>query len=109
MSPPIQLLVLSSAKVSDVIGLACWMFTNQSHRPVLPFEDVDSYHLLFAEEDGEYDFDFPPLDKSETIAKFHFTSLALVPEASKFFSVSASNSAEKKREEIVRVTILPSK
>ena len=108
-SPAVQLVVISAAKVSDVIGLVCWHYTNQGRRPPLPYEKVDAYSLLFAEEDGEYDFDFPCLDKSESIAKFHFTSLALVLNPAKIFDNSAPNSAEKVTDEIIRVTILPNK
>lgn len=36
------------------------------------------YSLHIAEDDGEVDWDFPPLDDRETVAKFGFLVLALV-------------------------------
>uniref|UniRef100_A0A4W3HCN5 Target of rapamycin complex 2 subunit MAPKAP1 n=1 Tax=Callorhinchus milii TaxID=7868 RepID=A0A4W3HCN5_CALMI len=41
-------------------------------------ENVDAYCLHIAEDDGEVDGDFPPLDSNEPIHKFGFSTLALV-------------------------------
>lgn len=44
-----------------------------------PFSDnVNAYCLHIAEDDGEVDTDFPPLDSNEPIHKFGFSTLALV-------------------------------
>lgn len=44
-----------------------------------PFSDnVSAYCLHIAEDDGEVDTDFPPLDSNEPIHKFGFSTLALV-------------------------------
>ncbi|CAG0920079.1 unnamed protein product [Notodromas monacha] len=104
---PIQLSVISSAKVSDVIGLVCWHYVNQNRTPMLSHTHVASYSLLFAEEDGEYDFDFPCLDRFETISKFHFTSLALVSTPGKV--EPAYRAHEATQTEVFRVVILPAR
>ena len=41
-------------------------------------DDITNYGLYITEDDGEVDWDFPCLDPRETIAKFEFTTLALV-------------------------------
>lgn len=41
-------------------------------------ENVEAYCLHIAEDDGEVDTDFPPLDSNEPIHKFGFSTLALV-------------------------------
>uniref|UniRef100_A0A673JWQ9 Target of rapamycin complex 2 subunit MAPKAP1 n=1 Tax=Sinocyclocheilus rhinocerous TaxID=307959 RepID=A0A673JWQ9_9TELE len=41
-------------------------------------ENVNTYCLHIAEDDGEVDTDFPPLDSNEPIHKFGFSTLALV-------------------------------
>lgn len=43
-----------------------------------PSENVNAYCLHIAEDDGEVDTDFPPLDSNEPIHKFGFSTLALV-------------------------------
>lgn len=44
-----------------------------------PYSDnVSAYCLHIAEDDGEVDTDFPPLDSNEPIHKFGFSTLALV-------------------------------
>lgn len=46
---------------------------------LLPCSDnVSAYCLHIAEDDGEVDTDFPPLDCNEPIHKFGFSTLALV-------------------------------
>ena len=44
----------------------------------VPSENVTAYCLHIAEDDGEVDTDFPPLDSNEPIHKFGFSTLALV-------------------------------
>ncbi|KAJ8792537.1 hypothetical protein J1605_019756 [Eschrichtius robustus] len=41
-------------------------------------DNVSAYCLHIAEDDGEVDTDFPPLDSNEPIHKFGFSTLALV-------------------------------
>ncbi|XP_071947297.1 target of rapamycin complex 2 subunit MAPKAP1-like [Antedon mediterranea] len=74
---PLTVYVLCSAKVLDLVGLLCWHYTNQGTQEPLS-EEVESYCLMIAEEDGEVDTDFPALDNRELIARFGFPSLALV-------------------------------
>lgn len=46
--------------------------------PRVRSENVNAYCLHIAEDDGEVDTDFPPLDSNEPIHKFGFSTLALV-------------------------------
>ncbi|XP_037079864.1 target of rapamycin complex 2 subunit MAPKAP1-like isoform X3 [Pollicipes pollicipes] len=74
---PMSVTVVASARVSDVIGLICWQYTNEDREPPLR-GSPEMYSLHIAEDDGEVDWDFPPLDDRETVAKFGFNVLALV-------------------------------
>ncbi|XP_072016011.1 target of rapamycin complex 2 subunit MAPKAP1-like isoform X2 [Amphiura filiformis] len=73
---PMELHVMGTARVIDVIGLICWHYTNDGYEPQLS-ENVENYALMIAEEDGEVDTDFPALDSKEAISKFGFNTLAL--------------------------------
>ncbi|ESP00893.1 hypothetical protein LOTGIDRAFT_180365 [Lottia gigantea] len=77
---PMPIVVLSSAKVSDMIGMICWQYTNEQREPKLK-ERLDNYSLHIAEDDGEVDSDFPSLDNREPVSKFGFGKLALVEKA----------------------------
>uniref|UniRef100_A0A8C6LTZ6 Target of rapamycin complex 2 subunit MAPKAP1 n=1 Tax=Nothobranchius furzeri TaxID=105023 RepID=A0A8C6LTZ6_NOTFU len=68
---------IANARVHDLIGLICWQYTGEGREPKLN-ENVDAYCLHIAEDDGEVDTDFPPLDSNEPIHKFGFSTLALV-------------------------------
>ncbi|XP_015422563.1 PREDICTED: target of rapamycin complex 2 subunit MAPKAP1 isoform X3 [Myotis davidii] len=68
---------MASARVQDLIGLICWQYTSEGREPKLN-ENVSAYCLHIAEDDGEVDTDFPPLDSNEPIHKFGFSTLALV-------------------------------
>lgn len=69
--------VLGSACVQDLIGLILYKYTNQGLQPPLK-NDVKSFCLHMAEDDGEVDTDFPALENKEPITKFFFNCLALV-------------------------------
>ncbi|XP_033119134.1 target of rapamycin complex 2 subunit MAPKAP1-like isoform X2 [Anneissia japonica] len=75
---PLAVYVLCSAKVLDLVGLLCWHYTNIGGAQEPLSENVESYCLMIAEEDGEVDTDFPALDNRELIARFGFPTLALV-------------------------------
>ncbi|XP_010190974.1 PREDICTED: target of rapamycin complex 2 subunit MAPKAP1-like, partial [Mesitornis unicolor] len=68
---------IANAKVHDLIGLICWQYTSEGREPKLN-DNVSAYCLHIAEDDGEVDTDFPPLDSNEPIHKFGFSTLALV-------------------------------
>ncbi|XP_047494365.1 target of rapamycin complex 2 subunit MAPKAP1-like [Penaeus chinensis] len=75
------------ARVSDLIGLICWLYTKENREPPLR-GSVENYALHIAEEDGQVDWDFQALNNRDVIEKFGFNILALVekknvPEASK--------------------------
>ncbi|XP_065829735.1 target of rapamycin complex 2 subunit MAPKAP1-like isoform X2 [Oscarella lobularis] len=73
----IKVCVLESASVQDFIGLILYKY-NQGRRQRLLEDDLSSYALHIAEEDGEIDPDFPALDVNESISKFGFPCLGLV-------------------------------
>ncbi|XP_069097866.1 target of rapamycin complex 2 subunit MAPKAP1 isoform X2 [Pleurodeles waltl] len=74
---PMTVVTIANAKVHDLIGLICWQYTSEGREPKLN-ENVDAYCLHIAEDDGEVDTDFPPLDSNEPMHKFGFSTLALV-------------------------------
>ncbi|XP_036185538.1 target of rapamycin complex 2 subunit MAPKAP1 isoform X2 [Myotis myotis] len=74
---PMTVVTMASARVQDLIGLICWQYTSEGREPKLN-ENVSAYCLHIAEDDGEVDTDFPPLDSNEPIHKFGFSTLALV-------------------------------
>uniref|UniRef100_A0A1A7ZXF0 Target of rapamycin complex 2 subunit MAPKAP1 n=1 Tax=Nothobranchius furzeri TaxID=105023 RepID=A0A1A7ZXF0_NOTFU len=74
---PMTVVTIANARVHDLIGLICWQYTGEGREPKLN-ENVDAYCLHIAEDDGEVDTDFPPLDSNEPIHKFGFSTLALV-------------------------------
>ncbi|KAK3509433.1 hypothetical protein QTP70_035084 [Hemibagrus guttatus] len=74
---PMMVVTMANARVQDLIGLICWQYTSEGREPKLN-ENVNTYCLHIAEDDGEVDTDFPPLDSNEPIHKFGFSTLALV-------------------------------
>ncbi|XP_061406668.1 target of rapamycin complex 2 subunit MAPKAP1 isoform X1 [Lethenteron reissneri] len=72
-----HVVVMANARVGDLIGLTCWQYTNEGREPKLK-NSMETYCLHIAEDDGEVDADFPPLDATEPIHKFGFSTLALV-------------------------------
>ncbi|KAM9721586.1 target of rapamycin complex 2 subunit MAPKAP1 isoform 2-T8 [Dama dama] len=74
---PMTVVTMASARVQDLIGLVCWQYTSEGREPKLN-DNVSAYCLHIAEDDGEVDTDFPPLDSNEPIHKFGFSTLALV-------------------------------
>ncbi|KAM4662995.1 target of rapamycin complex 2 subunit MAPKAP1 [Discoglossus pictus] len=74
---PMTVVTIANAKVHDLIGLICWQYTTEGREPKLN-DNVDAFCLHIAEDDGEVDTDFPPLDSNEPIHKFGFSTLALV-------------------------------
>ncbi|KAK4320781.1 hypothetical protein Pmani_008376 [Petrolisthes manimaculis] len=65
------------ARVIDLIGLICWLYTKENRQPPLR-GGVDHYALHIAEEDGQVDWDFQALRGRDMFEKFGFTVLALV-------------------------------
>ncbi|KAK7094489.1 target of rapamycin complex 2 subunit MAPKAP1-like [Littorina saxatilis] len=74
---PMTVVVITTAKVQDLIGLICWQYTCEGREPKLQ-HGVNHYCLHIAEDDGEVDADFPSLDNREPVLKFGFGKLALV-------------------------------
>ncbi|XP_018088336.1 target of rapamycin complex 2 subunit MAPKAP1 isoform X2 [Xenopus laevis] len=74
---PMTVVTIANAKVHELIGLICWQYTTEGREPKLN-DNVDAFCLHIAEDDGEVDTDFPPLDSNEPIHKFGFSTLALV-------------------------------
>ncbi|KAL1132028.1 hypothetical protein AAG570_011637 [Ranatra chinensis] len=74
---PMRVAIISTAKVSDLIGLICWKCSVE-HPDIVLKDGVRHYGLYIAEDDGEVDWDFPYLDSRESVSKFGFNYLALV-------------------------------
>ncbi|XP_046403798.1 stress-activated map kinase-interacting protein 1 [Ischnura elegans] len=75
---PLEVSVLATAKVRDLVGLVCWKYASEHKGATSLLPKVDRYGLYIAEDDGEVDWDFPCLDRGEIVAKFGFRHLALV-------------------------------
>lgn len=73
---PLEVVIVSTAKVQDLIGLICWQYTNEGREPKLD-KDISRYCLRITEDTGEVDPDFPSLKEKEPLSKFDFPSLAL--------------------------------
>lgn len=76
VTTPIEVVVVASARVQDLIGLICWQYTNEGKEPRL--KELCRYSLRIAEENGDVDPDFPSLNPKDPVAKFGFPFLALV-------------------------------
>lgn len=73
---PLEVVIFSTAKVQDLIGLICWQYTNEGREPKL-HHDINRYCLRIAEDNGEVDPDFTSLNPKEALKKFDFPSLAI--------------------------------
>ena len=71
-------MLTAGAKIQDLIGLTCYRYCTEKIKPELKRIDVQGYGLHIAEDDGEVDYGFPPLESSEPVSKFSFPTLALV-------------------------------
>ncbi|CAH0771797.1 unnamed protein product [Bemisia tabaci] len=74
---PMHVVVLTTAKISQLTGLICWKCSIDFPDVTLK-ESADNYGLFIADDDGEVNWDFPCLDPKEAVAKFGFRFLALV-------------------------------
>lgn len=73
---PLNVCVISTAKIQEFIGLICYKCAMEN--PEIQLLSVRNYGLYITEENGEIDLDFPPLDLREPCLKFCFHHLALV-------------------------------
>lgn len=73
---PLEVVIVSTARVQDLIGLICWQYTNEGREPKL-HPDINRFCLRIAEDNGEVDPDFTSLNPKEPLSKFNFPSLAL--------------------------------
>uniref|UniRef100_A0A914I351 Sin1 middle CRIM domain-containing protein n=1 Tax=Globodera rostochiensis TaxID=31243 RepID=A0A914I351_GLORO len=70
--------IVRTARIADLIGLACHAFTRQQRDPPL-CEPPSHYDLFLAEEDSlEFDTELPPQDRRRLVADCGFTALAMV-------------------------------
>lgn len=74
----LQLCVDTNAKISDVVGLACFKYSAAKYEPEIT-RPVSAYALYMAEESGDAEVDLPPFDPTDKLAKYGFTCLAMVP------------------------------
>lgn len=93
---PLPVCIISTAKISDLIGLSIlkyrleflqyilsgnavrYFFCFSAAHPEYHFKEISYYDLFITEDDGEMDKDFPPLDSREHVSKFSFNCLSLV-------------------------------
>jgi hypothetical protein len=75
---PLYTTVQCRARVADLIGLICHHYVQQGKSPLLKNETTDGFSLYIADDDGEVELEWEPLDSREPIYKYDFTSLALV-------------------------------
>lgn len=78
---PMDIMIISNARVIDLIGFICWQFFNENKNVSLMSKlsnDINRYSLRIAEETGDVDPDFPSLNPKEPVSKFGFPILALV-------------------------------
>ncbi|KAL3084721.1 hypothetical protein niasHT_031606 [Heterodera trifolii] len=69
--------IVRSARIADLIGLACHIYTRQQREP--PCEHPAQYDLFLAEEDSmELDTELPPQDRRRLVADCGFPALAMV-------------------------------
>lgn len=73
---PLEISVISTARIEEFIGLICYKCSIQN--PEVPLLSIRNYGLYMVEEDGDVDTDFPPLENTEPCSKFCFNFLALV-------------------------------
>lgn len=88
-SSPLEVVVIASARVQDLIGLICWQYTNEGKEPRLK-PSVNRYCLRISEENGDVDPDFPSLNPKEPVSKFGFPFLALVEKEDEGVNASLS-------------------
>jgi len=74
---PISISCGREARVCDLIGLSCCVYTQEVRQPRLQ-PPADNYSLFMCEEDGTVDVDFPALDPNDLLNKYGFQILALV-------------------------------
>lgn len=77
---PLEIVIVSTARVQDLIGLTCWQYTNEGREPKLTGITSD-YCLKITEDNGEVDPDFSSLNPKEPLSKFNFPCLALTEKA----------------------------
>ena len=57
--------------VAEAIGLALWQYTEEKMQPELEFEQLNvNRWVLRMVEDGEVEYDFPPLSRTSTMSDF---------------------------------------
>uniref|UniRef100_A0A915CRQ6 Target of rapamycin complex 2 subunit MAPKAP1 n=1 Tax=Ditylenchus dipsaci TaxID=166011 RepID=A0A915CRQ6_9BILA len=72
----ITIRVVNQAKISDLIGLSCHVYTRMAKMP--PCSHPSSYSLYLAEDNYDYDTELPPQDRHRLVADCGFPVLAMV-------------------------------
>jgi hypothetical protein len=99
---PWSVIVLDTATVQEVIGLALYKYSQEEQKAKLQ-ADIKAYALYIAEEDGAVDLDFPALDEKDVISKFGFQQLAIVEKHPK--AKRNKSSPPPKKDVVVKVHI----
>ncbi|KAI1708575.1 SAPK-interacting protein 1 (Sin1), middle CRIM domain-containing protein [Ditylenchus destructor] len=72
----IPIRIVNSAKISDLIGLSCHVYTRMKKKPRC--EHPKNYSLYLAEDNLDYDTELPPQDRHRCVADCGFPVLAMV-------------------------------
>ncbi|KRZ27708.1 Target of rapamycin complex 2 subunit MAPKAP1 [Trichinella pseudospiralis] len=80
---PVHVVMNGNAKVSDLIGLVCYIYTANNWNPPL-IQDVNRYALYVAEDTGEVEYGLPARSTSERVNHFHFPFMAIAPRVEEF-------------------------
>ncbi|KAI1708615.1 SAPK-interacting protein 1 (Sin1), middle CRIM domain-containing protein [Ditylenchus destructor] len=72
----IPIRIVSTGKISDLIGLSCYVYTRMNKKPRC--EHPKNYSLYLAEDNLDYDTELPPQDRHRCVADCGFPVLAMV-------------------------------
>ncbi|CAG8558597.1 9543_t:CDS:2, partial [Ambispora leptoticha] len=77
---PLELIVKRDATVEQVIGYTLYQYWDEKREPILEERlcNVAQWNMRIVEDDGEIDYDFPPMERAQKITKFHFDSYGLI-------------------------------
>jgi target of rapamycin complex 2 subunit MAPKAP1 len=75
---PMPICVSSTAKIEEFIGFICYKCSISIPNSEEQLGNFENFGLFIAEENGEIELGFPPLDKTEVCSRFCFTFLSLV-------------------------------
>ncbi|CAG8546454.1 9399_t:CDS:2 [Ambispora gerdemannii] len=77
---PLELIVKRDVTVEEVIGYTLYQYWDEKREPILDERlcNVAQWNMRIVEDDGEIDYDFPPLERAQKITKFFFDAYGLI-------------------------------